>query len=357
MIDRAAHRYSSFISLDWSAFDQRVPRYVIVAFFLDYIPSLLIVSHGYMPTRFYPDTHQDLDSFAQRMFNVVVFLLTWYLSMTFTSYDGFAYVRQHGGVPSGLLDTQFIDSFGNMYIIIDCLLEFGFSKAECYTMLFLVLGDDNLIFLIQNYERICRFMSFLDNYAKIRHGMVVSVLKSVYTRIRSKITFLSYDNNYGLPFRPTGKLVAQLAMPERPIPSKREWIHAARALGLAYANCGNDANFHLLCERVYRKFRPDQPVPTHHLMKTFKKWKYQLPEFDVESVEYSFPEFPSLSEIRLGVSSYHGFLSELDKWNFDLFEVPPSDNPPNGITLKTYMTNNPEMSSLVTQFWHGKRSF
>lgn len=277
--------------------------------------------------------------------------------MTYLSFDGFAFVRSHGGVPSGLLNTQFLDSFGNMYIIIDCLLEFGFTTQECYQMLFCVMGDDNLIFLTQNFNRVCLFMSFLEEYSASRHGMALSILKSVYTNLRSKITFLSYDNNYGLPTRPIGKLVAQLAFPERPIPAEREWIHAARALGLAYAACGQDAHFHLLCKMVYDSFRPSTPVPTHHLMKTFKKWKYQLPEFDVESLEYTFPNFPTYREIVDNLRHYHGSFSSQDKWNFSVFNVPPNDNLTDYVTLKQYVSRNPEMSATFDEFWHGKRSY
>ncbi|QFU95809.1 RNA-dependent RNA polymerase [Betapartitivirus sp.] len=356
LLDIVALSFFVFISLDWSQFDQRLPYYVIIAFFLDYIPSLLIVSHGYMPTRTYPDTTQPTPLFSRKMFNIVVFLLSWYLSMTFLSYDGFAYIREHGGVPSGLLNTQFLDSFGNMYIIVDCLLEYGFSESDCLEMLFCVLGDDNLIFLRQNFSRVHGFMEFLDRYAKQRHGMVLSILKSVYTTLRSKITFLSYENFYGMPTRPIGKLVSQLAMPERPIPDSKSWIHAARALGLAYANCGQDHTFHLLCEKVYQKFRPTTPVPTHHVQKIFRKWKHELPEFDIESVEYTFPEFPTLHEIRQLVHEYHGPFSEMDKWNTDVFNAPPSDNLPDFTTLKDFMNQDSEMSRTAAEFWHGKRS-
>nr|QLC36831.1 RNA-dependent RNA polymerase [Sarcosphaera coronaria partitivirus] len=356
LLDRVALAFTSFISLDWSQFDQRLPFYVIVAYYLDFLASLIIISHGYMPTHSYPDTTADPHSFAQRQFNVLIYLLSWYLSMTFISYDGFAFIRQHGGVPSGLLNTQSLDSFGNMYIITDCLLEFGFTTDECLDMLFCVLGDDNLIFLRQNFSRVVKFMTFLEQYSASRHGMVLSILKSMFDKIRSKIVFLSYENNYGLPTRPIGKLVAQLAFPERPVPADREWIHAARALGLAYASCGQDYVFHLLCKMVYEKFKPDVPVSALHINKIFKKWKFQLPEFDIESPTYTFPVFPTVHDIRAPLAAYHGPFSEEDKWNYKVFTVPPSDNLTDYVTLKDYIKLSPEMSSTVNEFWHGKRS-
>jgi hypothetical protein len=348
--------FSCFASLDWSQYDQRLPRYVIIAYYLDFLASLLIVSHGYMPSRFYESSIQPIDKFASKIFNLLCFLLSWYLRMTFLSFDGFAYIRQHGGVPSGLLNTQSLDSFGNMYIISDCLLEFGFTISECLEMLFCVLGDDNLIFMKQNFERLLAFMTFLEQYAQTRHGMVLSVLKSAFSTLRTKITFLSYENNDGLPARPIGKLVAQLAFPERPVSVKRQWIHAARALGLAYANCGQNQNFHLLCKIVYERFKPTEPVPTHHVMKVFKKFSYSLKEFDIEDVEYTFPTFPTCASIQAPLFHYAGPFSEMDKWNTNMFEVPPSDNLTDYVTLKDYILTNPEMSQIVREFWLGTRS-
>jgi hypothetical protein len=356
LLNQAAMFFLSYISLDWSQYDQRLPYYVIIAFFLDYLPSLLIVSHGYMPTRLYPNSSQPLHSFARKIFNLVIFLLVFYLSMRFLSFDGFAYIREHGGVPSGLLNTQFLDSFGNMYIIADCLLEFGFTHEECLQMLFCVLGDDNLIYLREHIDRTLQFAVFLDHYANQRHGMVLSILKSVITNLRTKITFLSYENTEGMPTRPIGKLVAQLAFPERPVPEKRNWIHAARALGLAYASCGQDMAFHLLCKIVYEEFRPADPVSVLHIDKIFKKWKFQLPEFDIQTDEYSFPDFPTLYELRQNVSSYHGPFSETDKWNFNLFNVPPSDNLTDYVTLKDYILTDPDLQSTVQRYWQGKRT-
>jgi hypothetical protein len=64
-IDKVALDFPSFVSLDWSQFDQRLPRYVIIAFSLDYLASLPIVSHGYMLSRFYSNTIQPTPEFSR----------------------------------------------------------------------------------------------------------------------------------------------------------------------------------------------------------------------------------------------------------------------------------------------------
>jgi hypothetical protein len=354
-IDQVAHSFNFYVSLDWSQFDQRLPLPAIKAYYTRYLPSLLIVSHGYFPSRGYENTLQPTDSFAIKIFNILHVLYSWYRNMVFLSYDGFAYTRLNGGVPSGLLNTQSLDSFGNMFILADCLLEFGFTIEDTKQMIFFILGDDNIFFGNQHFDRICAFMAFLDSYARKRHGMVLSILKSLYTKLRSKIEILGYQNNYGMPTRPLSKLVAQLAYPERPIPFNKEWQHAARALGLAYAACGQSHSFHLLCKMVYDKFRPDTKIPLRQFNKISKYTVSELLGFNVSTDDMiTFPDFPSLTAIRTLVSYYHGPFSEQDKWPETLFEdTPPSDNLTEYITLYDWLQLHPEHSFDSTNFMPG----
>jgi len=353
-IDRVSRSYNFFVSLDWSQFDQRLPLPAIEAYYTRFLPSLLIVDNGYFPSRGYENTSQPIDVFALKIFNILSFLYTWYRNMVFLSFDGYAYTRLNGGVPSGLLNTQSLDSFGNMYILADCLLEFGFTIAETREMIFFILGDDNIFFGRAHFARIIEFMSFLDSYALKRHGMVLSVLKSVYSKLRSKISVLSYENSFGMPIRPLGKLVAQLAYPERPIPENKQWMHAARALGLAYASCGQDFSFHQLCNIVYNHFKPLTPVPTSQLRKWLKFTVREILDIDPDSLETPFPDFPTIDTVRQLVSSYSGAFSETDKWPETLFEdVPPSDNLHSFTTLQDWLLSHPEHSFSSANFMPG----
>jgi len=241
-----------------------------------------------------------------------------------------------------------------MYILADCLLEFGFTIEDTREMIFFILGDDNIIFGRANFTRIIEFMKFLDTYALKRHGMVLSVLKSVYSKLRSKISVLGYENSFGMPTRPLGKLVAQLAYPERPIPEDKQWMHAARALGLAYASCGQDSSFHQLCSIVYNHFKPDTPVPTTQLKKWLKFTVREVLDFDPDSIETVFPAFPSIEQIRSIVYNYHGSFHETDKWPETIFEdVPPSDNQHDYTTLKDWLDSHPEHSFDSSNFMPG----
>lgn len=242
-----------------------------------------------------------------------------------------------------------------MFILADCLLEFGFTIEETRDMLFFILGDDNIIFARQNFSRIVEFMIFLASYAETRHGMVLSVLKSTYTTLRSKIEVLGYTNNYGMPTRPIGKLVAQLAFPERPVPETKRWMHAARALGLAYASCGQDSNFHMLCYMVYQKFKPTSPVLMTQLRKSLKYNVLQALEFtELDDDMVLFPDFPSLYDVQRLVFDYHGPFSETDHWPETLFEdTPPSDNLAEFTTLYDWLQCNPQHSFDSTNFMPG----
>jgi len=356
LIDQVAHHFTSYVSLDWSQFDQRLPLYVIIAYYARFLPSRIIVSHGYAATHTYPDSRlKTLDAFALKCFNLLQFLLIWYINMVFISYDGYAYVRTLGGVSSSLLNTQALDSFGNLYIIIDCMLEFGFSKAEITNMIFFIMGDDNIFFARENFNRIVDFMLWLEPYAKSRHGMVLSILKSVWTTLRSKIEVLGYTNFYGMPVRDTGKLVAQLAFPERPVPENRNWMHAARALGLAYAACGNDSNFHMLCYMVYQKFRPspDEHVSSHRFMQAINYNVQEIFGFTSDEGKIVFPDFPSLFAVRQQVANYQGFFSETDKWKTSIFTNPPSTTDPNVFTLADWLSSHPEYQFVTDNIWQG----
>nr|QLC36821.1 RNA-dependent RNA polymerase [Sarcosphaera coronaria partitivirus] len=353
IIDTIAHAFNAFISIDWSQFDQRAPQPAIKCFFTRYLPSLLIISQGYFPSRGYENT-SSTDSFAQKIFNILSFLYTWYRNMVFLSYDGYAYTRLNGGVPSGLLNTQSLDSFVNMYVLADCLLEFGFTIQETQEMIFFILGDDNIFFARMHFARLVDFMVFLETYAKTRHGMVLSILKSVYSALRTKISVLGYENNYGMPIRPIGKLVAQLCYPERPVSEKKQWMHAARALGLATAACGQDSDFHMLCYMVYKKFRPDTPVLSSQFKKTMKYTVLELFNFQVDAEFTVFPDFPTLHEIRQQVQTYAGPFHETDKWPKSIFaDTPPSDNLTDFITLDEWLKQHPEYSFSSDNFMPG----
>lgn len=60
-LDSVAQRYQSYFTADWSSFDQTIPFKLVQTFWFSYLPSLLVVSHGYYSTYEYPN-HPNVNS-------------------------------------------------------------------------------------------------------------------------------------------------------------------------------------------------------------------------------------------------------------------------------------------------------
>lgn len=333
-IERLARFYSTYFSLDWSSYDQRLPRVITDIFYTDFLRSLIVINHGYQPTYEYP-TYPDLDEHQMylRMNNLLNFLHTWYNNMTFLLPDGFAYRRTYCGVPSGLYNTQYLDSFGNLFLIIDAMLEFGFTHTEIDDFTLLILGDDNTGMTNISFDRINDFITFLESYAFTRYNMVLSKSKSVITTLRSKIETLGYKCNYGSPKRDISKLVAQLCYPENGL---KPHTMAARAIGIAYASAAQDLMFHSFCQDIYNMFRSDyKPDARANLFlqrQILQNLSDGLPDLATPTV----PAFPSFYEIREIYSTYHGPLSFDPKWNYSHFINHPDATPPFSKTMRMY---------------------
>jgi hypothetical protein len=331
LLDSLAKSFDSFFTIDWSGYDQRLPRAITDCFFMKYLRRLIIINHGYQPTMEYPD-YPDLTEHTlyTRMDNLLHFLHLWYNNMTFLSADGYSFRRLFAGVPSGLYLTQFLDSFGNLYLLIDSMIEFGFSDEQIKDVLLFVLGDDNSGFTHWTITTLDEFVQFMEKYALQRWNMVLSKTKSVITVLRSKIETLSYQCNFGMPRRPIGKLVAQLCYPERGIKYR---TMSARAIGLAYASCGQCPTFHELCKDVYHMFLPFYDLTPREKLTLMR----QLSPADTSpEIELNFTSFPSIDKVRSFISRYHGPLSYDTKWNKAHFIFPPDFIPDESKTMEMY---------------------
>lgn len=331
LLDSLAKSFESYFTIDWSGYDQRLPRAITDCFFMKYLRRLIIINHGYQPTMEYPD-YPDLTEHTlyTRMDNLLHFLHLWYNNMTFLSADGYAFRRLFAGVPSGLYLTQFLDSFGNLYLLIDSMLEFGFSESQIKEVLLFVLGDDNSGFTHWSIDTLDAFVIFMEKYALSRWNMVLSKTKSVITVLRSKIETLSYQCNFGMPKRPIGKLVAQLCYPERGIKYR---TMSARAIGLAYASCGQCPTFHELCQDVYHMFLPFYDLTPREKLTLMRQLS---PADTAAELDLNFDAFPSIDKVRSFISHYHGPLSYDTKWNKAHFMFPPDFIPNESKTMEMY---------------------
>lgn len=332
-IDKIAQAYQSFFTVDWSSFDQRLPRIITDIFFTHFVPSLLIVNQAYAPTHEYP-SYPDLtpEQMYSKMNNLLSFLHTWFNNMTFLSQDGFAYRRTSAGVPSGQLATQYLDSFGNLFIVLDALIEFGATDPEIDAIMLLIMGDDNSGFTHWPIAKLEKFIDFLATYALRRYNMVISKTKSVITTLREKIETLGYTCNFGRPSRPIDKLVAQLCLPER---STKSAYMSARAIGLAYASCSCDYTFYSLCKDIHSLFLPysDPSTPLSILKKFLPS---QMMYLDDALPNIDFQKFPTFEAISSLVSTYQGPLTYHPKWDYTHFVHSPDYSPPDSITMEQY---------------------
>lgn len=334
-LDKVAQNYQSFATFDWSSFDQTIPFPLVKTFWYNFLPQLLIVNQGYHATYEYP-THPTTtsDRMAMMMNNLIEFLFYWYTNMTFLSQDGFAYKREFAGIPSGLLNTQYLDSYCNLFVIIHAMLDFGITPTEILQVRFFIMGDDNSIFTHWPITKLQMFSIHLERFAKTRYNMKLNIAKTVVTDSRQHIQTLSYECNFGSPRRPIGKLLAQLCYPEHGHIDK---YMSMRAIGIAYASCGQDRTFYNLCKDVFNTFLPyAQPLTTTD---TDKLRKYLPGIFKMmdEPPSYLFElSFPTFQNIVDEVSTWKGELSSTPKWNFSHFIHSPDYSSTDFQTLETY---------------------
>nr|QLC36829.1 RNA-dependent RNA polymerase [Sarcosphaera coronaria partitivirus] len=321
-LDNLALRFETFFTIDWSGYDQHLPRIITDIYYTDFLRRLIVINQGYAPTYEYPD-YPDLTPrlMYEKMDNLLHFLHLWYNNMTFLNIDGFAYRRQYAGVPSGLYNTQYLDSFGNLFLLIDGMIEFGFTDDEILAIILFVLGDDNSGFTNWPLPRLYAFISFLEEYALRRYNMTLSKTKSVITCLRSKIETLGYRCNFGHPARPIDKLVAQLCYPEHGI---KFHTMSSRAIGLAYASCMQDKKFYQFCKDVYTMFLPFHR-PDERATLQLRRLLAITDNDDVSIFTSDPPSFPTELQISTLFRSYQGPLSYEPKWNYAHFILAPDD--------------------------------
>jgi hypothetical protein len=336
-IDFLSQNFRTYLCIDWSSFDQRVPFIIIDLFWTVFLPSLIVISHGYLPTTEY-STYPGLtpDMLFNRIFNIICFLRTWYFNCVFLTHDGYAFVRLFAGIASGMLNTQYLDSFCNLFLMLHALIHYGCTDEEILQIMFFVLGDDNVLLTSWDYKRLRDFLVFLETHSLLRFGMVLSPTKSLLTSVRSRIEVLGYTVNLGSPRRPIDKLVAQLCYPEH---SFNPGYMSDRAIGIAYAAAGSDTTFHAFCKSVhdaylpYRIINPDIHSKLHHLPGFMRA---------IENISdiIDLTVFPTQFHISTLYSTWQGELPQDRKWSPSHFLSSPAFTHPNSVTMMKYMADN-----------------
>lgn len=251
---RISKKYGAILSIDWSSFDHQIAWHFADLFFGRFLPSMIIINKGWQESILTTNQSEDLDPdiMYQRCRITLNYLHTWFRNMVYVSTDGYAYRRSYCGIPSGLMNTQILDSFCNLCLIFDALLECSSIDAnEIMDMFIVVQGDDVIIYAKHNDSWASEFLLYATTYSLDRWGSLINFSKSKTGSNTNNIDFLGFNIGEGHPTRPVDKLVAQLMWPERAF---NRQVQASRAVGIAIANTGSDFRVHKLCHAVYDRF-------------------------------------------------------------------------------------------------------
>ena len=273
---------STFLSLDWSQFDKRL--LFVLMNFVHMIWRSYFCFDLYQPTSFYPNAKTD----PVRIERLWTWMCYSILHTPILLPDGRLFEWTTNGFGSGFQQTQLMDSFANMIMILTCLSSLGINiKSKHFWIR--VQGDDSLIAFYEAMFVIYgpTFLDKLADSALFYFNAKLSAKKSQISNRLTHMSVLSFYNRFGLPYRTDEDLLRHLLFPETP-GGFEELVSSA--LGLAYAACGCSERFHALCKHIFERglSRGDKPTRKafHWMIRTGL-----LTEDDVdEIISHPFPE-------------------------------------------------------------------
>lgn len=235
--------FQPIFNLDWSEFDM---RFYFDAW-TDYrsrIKTYFDFSGIYAPTRTYPNARTD----PSRLHRLWDWIGHAYFNMEAVTTLGKVFKRTFAGMPSGILCTQFFDSFDNAVKVVTILDSLGLVvRVDHFIKL---MGDDVILGLLKMLPP-HQWESFLEAFAaeaKRRFNMKLNYKKCGASQTINGAEVLSYRNHNGFPSRPIRPLLAQLLWPKSfndTLPRLK-----ARAIGIYYASAG-DPIARAVCKDVY----------------------------------------------------------------------------------------------------------
>jgi hypothetical protein len=164
--------------------------------------------------------------------------------------------RKQGGVPSGSMFTNIIDSIVNTIVMRYCVYHTTghFPKAEMY------LGDDSFI-VTNGITNVEDFASL----AEEKFGMTVNREKSYLTTNPNNVQYLGYFNRRSLPYKGHGYLVASFIYPEREVKSNE--IRVARAVGQMWStlHSGMAYKWHVMIQDMLQEYKVRMEDVTEHI--------------------------------------------------------------------------------------------
>jgi hypothetical protein len=264
-------------TIDWSGFDRYARHTVIDDIHEKILLPMFTFSNGYHPTYDFPRTTAD----PQRLHNLWSWMTDSIKSTPLMTPDGTLLRFLHSGIYSGYLQTQLLDSIYNLVMIYTILFRLGFAEHQIVGK---VQGDDSIFLLLCVFLLVSSWLlNMISFYAKFYFGAILSEAKSEVREGLDQAEVLKYRNRSGIPYRDPLVLLAQIRFPER---SYALETLKARAIGIAYANCGSDPRVYRICEKIFVELETRgvkvHPAALPDQMKFIKDFLgFELPDLNV----------------------------------------------------------------------------
>ncbi|APG78239.1 RdRp [Hubei partiti-like virus 11] len=207
-----SHPGAKYLMTDLSQFDKSVPPWLIR-------DAFGIVMENFDFTRVVGSDGKVWDVNPDRTKRRISRMIDYFINTPVRLCNGERY-RKRGGVPSGSMWTNIVDTIVNAIISRYCI----FNTSGRLPLADMYLGDDQFAVVdgIINLNDIAKLMN--ESF-----GMVLHPDKCVYTENASNVQFLGYFNRNGLPWKGNMFLVASMIFPERPV--NDNMTRVSRAIG------------------------------------------------------------------------------------------------------------------------------
>lgn len=162
-------------------------------------------------------------------------------------FSGQLYQWQFNGIASGFQQTQLLDSFVNVIMLLTCLSSLGINiESENFDLL--AQGDDSLTAFAEMIVDKDLFLANLTKEAKRRFNANLSPEKTTIGDTLSEVEVLSYRNTEGVARRDEADLLAHLLYPERNqgLPEA-----ASSCIGIAIASMGCSRTVYNVCKDAF----------------------------------------------------------------------------------------------------------
>nr|UDL14380.1 MAG: putative RNA-dependent RNA polymerase [Partitiviridae sp.] len=242
------HPNQPMVMTDYSQFDASIPAWLIR-------DAFQIVFDSFDLTKVIGSDGKTWNVKPHRTNARIRKLIQYFINTPIRMPDGRRF-RKSGGVPSGSVFTNIIDTIVNAIVMryVSYHTTGNLPLAEMY------LGDDSFLILrgIVNLKD-------MSELALESFGMIIHPEKSYVTTNPGNVQFLGYYNRGGLPFKPQAALVASFIYPERRVMSNM--IRVARALGQMWSTMHSGLAYNWFCmvQQMMKDFEVSEQDMTEYI--------------------------------------------------------------------------------------------